>query len=81
MHNLSPPIAHLDVKSPNALLTSTNYEDPYPCAKITDFGTCEPVTGPLHGRVVQNPIWSAPEILDENPNGEWMMMVGFTYFY
>eukprot|EP01126_Amoeba_proteus_P003630 TRINITY_DN11208_c0_g1_i1.p1 TRINITY_DN11208_c0_g1~~TRINITY_DN11208_c0_g1_i1.p1 ORF type:complete len:716 (-),score=172.59 TRINITY_DN11208_c0_g1_i1:152-2299(-) len=69
MHSLLPPIAHLDVKSPNILLSSFDAASKTPCAKVTDFGTCEPVTGKLHGRVVANPIWSAPEILNENPNG------------
>lgn len=69
MHTLVPPIAHLDIKSPNTLVTSVNANSEAPCGKITDFGTCEPVTGKLHGRAVMNPIWSAPEILAELTDG------------
>ena len=59
---LTPPIAHLDVKSPNVLLVSCDPNSEI-CAKLSDFGTSVPVTKPLLGTEVSNPVWLAPEIL------------------
>jgi serine/threonine protein kinase len=57
---LSPPMAHLDVKSPNILLASKDYHNV--CAKLTDFGTSVQVTNVIHGKFVMNPMWLAPEV-------------------
>eukprot|EP01127_Copromyxa_protea_P005655 TRINITY_DN1551_c0_g2_i1.p1 TRINITY_DN1551_c0_g2~~TRINITY_DN1551_c0_g2_i1.p1 ORF type:complete len:537 (-),score=105.19 TRINITY_DN1551_c0_g2_i1:268-1752(-) len=66
LQNHSPPIAHIDMKTPNILLTST---DPVTCrAKITDFGTSEFVKGPITKKKVDNPVWCAPETLVPNPS-------------
>lgn len=60
-HN--PPIAHLDLKSPNVLLvSSTQSKDT--CAKIADFGTSGVADKPFTNRFVDNPTWLAPEILE-----------------
>lgn len=56
MQEQNPPIAHLDLKSPNILLSSLNPESPV-CAKIADFGTSQQVLGPILVRKVDNPVW------------------------
>eukprot|EP01124_Arcella_intermedia_P029708 TRINITY_DN6356_c0_g1_i12.p1 TRINITY_DN6356_c0_g1~~TRINITY_DN6356_c0_g1_i12.p1 ORF type:complete len:1927 (+),score=345.99 TRINITY_DN6356_c0_g1_i12:34-5814(+) len=65
-HSLNPPLAHLDVKSPNVLLCSL---DPYSpvVSKLTDFGTSEYFIAPFTTRKVDNPVWLAPEILNSEP--------------
>jgi len=62
LHSQIPPIAHLDLKSPNVLLRSLSPKDPV-CAKIIDFGTSQYVTCPIRIRKVDNPLWLSPEIL------------------
>eukprot|EP01125_Pyxidicula_operculata_P012355 TRINITY_DN4057_c0_g1_i2.p1 TRINITY_DN4057_c0_g1~~TRINITY_DN4057_c0_g1_i2.p1 ORF type:complete len:2474 (-),score=525.58 TRINITY_DN4057_c0_g1_i2:159-7580(-) len=65
LHTQDPPIAHLDLKSPNILLFSIKPGDGAPCAKLTDFGTSKCFYGNLlYGRLVDNPVWLAPEILE-----------------
>eukprot|EP01129_Flabellula_baltica_P001775 TRINITY_DN11690_c0_g1_i1.p1 TRINITY_DN11690_c0_g1~~TRINITY_DN11690_c0_g1_i1.p1 ORF type:complete len:990 (-),score=186.46 TRINITY_DN11690_c0_g1_i1:18-2987(-) len=66
LHDRVVPIAHRDIKSPNILISSLDAQSDS-CAKITDFGTAQHVIGPLTGRVVDNPIWLAPEILNDRP--------------
>ena len=66
IHSQEIPIAHRDIKSPNILIMSYNYED-YVVAKLTDFGSAQYTVGPLVGRVVDNPIWLAPEVLEDRP--------------
>jgi len=69
MHGRNPPIVHIDMKSPNIMLSgiTTKYQI---CAKIADFGTSKFLTGiPLQGRFVDNPVWLAPEILLDRPYG------------
>lgn len=53
--------AHLDFKSPNILVNLD--EDKKYIAKLADFGTTRVCSGTLKGRLVDNPIWLAPEIL------------------
>eukprot|EP01129_Flabellula_baltica_P007451 TRINITY_DN2902_c0_g1_i2.p1 TRINITY_DN2902_c0_g1~~TRINITY_DN2902_c0_g1_i2.p1 ORF type:complete len:2061 (-),score=333.79 TRINITY_DN2902_c0_g1_i2:97-6237(-) len=68
MHERDVPIAHRDIKSPNILVYSLDHED-LVCVKLTDFGTSQYITGPLYGKVVDNPTWLAPEILMDLPYG------------
>lgn len=58
---LNPPIAHLDLKSPNVMMLSLDPGSPL-CSKIADFGTSRLCNFPITGRFVQNPVWLAPEI-------------------
>eukprot|EP01125_Pyxidicula_operculata_P020854 TRINITY_DN7831_c0_g1_i1.p1 TRINITY_DN7831_c0_g1~~TRINITY_DN7831_c0_g1_i1.p1 ORF type:complete len:2512 (+),score=475.63 TRINITY_DN7831_c0_g1_i1:325-7860(+) len=63
LHGLTPAIIHNDMKSPNIMLASTDVSAPI-CAKVADFGLSKPYTGnPLTGRLVDLPVWLAPEIL------------------
>uniref|UniRef100_A0A6B2L2K1 Protein kinase domain-containing protein n=1 Tax=Arcella intermedia TaxID=1963864 RepID=A0A6B2L2K1_9EUKA len=62
MHTLNPPIAHLDLKSPNVMLTSLDPNSEV-VAKITDFGLSKVSLGGFSGKFADNPIWLAPEIL------------------
>eukprot|EP01087_Luapelamoeba_hula_P012330 TRINITY_DN3429_c0_g4_i3.p1 TRINITY_DN3429_c0_g4~~TRINITY_DN3429_c0_g4_i3.p1 ORF type:complete len:1705 (+),score=283.87 TRINITY_DN3429_c0_g4_i3:276-5390(+) len=61
MHGLTPPIIHRDLKTLNVLMAS---DDPSAqvVAKVADFGTCVAATT-FVGRVVDNPLWLAPEIM------------------
>jgi len=65
MHSRIPAILHLDLKSPNILMASL---DPNASimAKVTDFGLSS--TGETqYTRLVDNPVWCAPEILAGRP--------------
>ena len=55
-----PPIAHLDLKSPNILLASLDENAPV-CAKLIDFGLSS-VGQTQYSRLVINPTWLAPEV-------------------
>eukprot|EP01127_Copromyxa_protea_P013307 TRINITY_DN3570_c0_g1_i1.p1 TRINITY_DN3570_c0_g1~~TRINITY_DN3570_c0_g1_i1.p1 ORF type:complete len:1039 (-),score=182.15 TRINITY_DN3570_c0_g1_i1:186-3302(-) len=63
LHSQVPPIIHLDLKSPNCLVNSINWSDQQvPCIKISDFGLAS--TAEQHyTKLVDNPIWLAPEII------------------
>jgi len=65
MHSLNPPIIHRDFKSPNVMVSS--FDPNVPCAKIIDFGTSKYFTEPLVDKIVDNPLWLAPEVLDSKP--------------
>eukprot|EP01127_Copromyxa_protea_P009760 TRINITY_DN231_c0_g1_i2.p1 TRINITY_DN231_c0_g1~~TRINITY_DN231_c0_g1_i2.p1 ORF type:complete len:2533 (-),score=509.78 TRINITY_DN231_c0_g1_i2:1516-9114(-) len=61
MHSQTPPVMHLDLKTPNILVSSMDYKDEV-CVKVTDFGLSS--TGEIqYTRLVDNPVWLAPEIL------------------
>ncbi|EFA82412.1 leucine-rich repeat-containing protein [Heterostelium album PN500] len=62
LHNISPPLVHRDLKSPNILL-STQMESPYIVAKVSDFGLSRAVVQGFVSKVVDNPTWLAPEVL------------------
>eukprot|EP01089_Gocevia_fonbrunei_P017746 TRINITY_DN5845_c0_g2_i1.p1 TRINITY_DN5845_c0_g2~~TRINITY_DN5845_c0_g2_i1.p1 ORF type:complete len:249 (+),score=57.58 TRINITY_DN5845_c0_g2_i1:63-749(+) len=71
MHKQSPPIIHRDLKTLNVLLTrlpnendakSDNIHEGGILAKIADFGTCV-ASASFVGRVVDNPLWLAPEVM------------------
>eukprot|EP01129_Flabellula_baltica_P012011 TRINITY_DN5359_c0_g1_i1.p1 TRINITY_DN5359_c0_g1~~TRINITY_DN5359_c0_g1_i1.p1 ORF type:complete len:1884 (+),score=321.07 TRINITY_DN5359_c0_g1_i1:42-5654(+) len=62
MHTHLPPIAHLDLKTPNILVNSMDPSAEV-CAKLTDFGTSKFCLFPLQKRQVDNPAWLAPEII------------------
>eukprot|EP00005_Dracoamoeba_jomungandri_P014137 CAMPEP_0174277974 /NCGR_PEP_ID=MMETSP0439-20130205/61221_1 /TAXON_ID=0 /ORGANISM="Stereomyxa ramosa, Strain Chinc5" /LENGTH=1598 /DNA_ID=CAMNT_0015370339 /DNA_START=1040 /DNA_END=5837 /DNA_ORIENTATION=- len=61
MHSLSPQIIHRDLKTLNVLMTSLDPSKRI-VAKVADFGTCVASTSFI-GRVVDNPLWLAPEIM------------------
>lgn len=67
LHSASPPLLHRDLKSPNVLLASHEWNAPS-VAKIADFG----LTGraftdfkavAASERDVENPTWLAPEVM------------------
>jgi len=61
MHTLQPPIMHLDLKSPNVLISSL-HEDDVAMAKVSDFGLSS-TAEMQYVRLVNNPVWLAPEII------------------
>lgn len=61
MHVQSPPIIHNDLKTPNVLMMSLDPTAPV-CAKVSDFGLSMQVTK-MYKRLVDNPVWTAPEIM------------------
>ncbi|KAL6057314.1 Myotubularin-like phosphatase domain [Balamuthia mandrillaris] len=61
MHAQTPQIIHRDLKTLNVLLTSIDPDEQVVC-KVADFGTCVASTT-FVGRVVDNPLWLAPEIM------------------
>lgn len=65
MHSRVPSILHLDLKSPNILMFSLDEQSPI-MAKVSDFGLSS--TGVTqYARLVDNPVWCAPEILKGQP--------------
>jgi len=65
LHTLDPPVLHLDLKSPNILMSSLENSDVV--CKVTDFGTAQATYFPLTTRFVDNPTWLAPETLQRRP--------------
>jgi len=62
LHSQSPPRIHRDLKSPNILLASDGQGGVV--AKVADFGTARSLAPTIAGRTVDNPIWLAPEIME-----------------
>eukprot|EP01133_Synstelium_polycarpum_P007241 gene7241-8418_t len=62
LHNISPPLVHRDLKSPNILL-ATHPTEPFIVAKVSDFGLSRTVVQSFVSKVVDNPTWQAPEVL------------------
>jgi len=77
LHSTNPPIIHRDLKSPNVLLKKSN--GPYLTAKIADFGLSRGLVWnkDLVGKVVDNPVWLAPEILKGLPYTEKVDVYAF----
>jgi len=71
LHGLKPTIVHRDFKSPNVMINSF-VDGKGPTVKIIDFGTSvELLPGEfIEGRVVDNPMWLAPEIVTRKPYTE-----------
>lgn len=61
LHSQKPILVHMDLKSPNILLESTDLNAPI-IAKIADFGLSAALPT-VAGRLVTNPVWLAPEII------------------
>eukprot|EP01132_Coremiostelium_polycephalum_P004881 gene4881-6087_t len=62
LHNITPPLVHRDLKSPNILL-ATQPTEPFIIAKVSDFGLSRTVVQSFVSKVVDNPTWLAPEVL------------------
>mgnify|MGYP003640367891 CR=1 FL=1 len=69
LHTRDPPIIHRDLKTPNVLLKATDVHA-VALAKVADFGLSQTLAAPTAGRVVTNPVWLAPEIMDKKPYTE-----------
>eukprot|EP01094_Clydonella_sp_ATCC50884_P021946 TRINITY_DN493_c0_g3_i1.p1 TRINITY_DN493_c0_g3~~TRINITY_DN493_c0_g3_i1.p1 ORF type:complete len:2040 (-),score=911.87 TRINITY_DN493_c0_g3_i1:136-6255(-) len=65
LHGTSPPIIHRDLKSPNVLLAALE-ADAEVVAKIADFGLSQALASTTSGRSVANPVWLAPEIMNND---------------
>jgi len=66
---------HRDIKSPNVLVSSS---DPRRvCLKIADFGTATLCPTFLKEQVVFNPIWCAPEVLNQQYYNEKIDVFSF----
>eukprot|EP01129_Flabellula_baltica_P005775 TRINITY_DN2115_c0_g1_i2.p1 TRINITY_DN2115_c0_g1~~TRINITY_DN2115_c0_g1_i2.p1 ORF type:complete len:1109 (+),score=175.73 TRINITY_DN2115_c0_g1_i2:132-3329(+) len=57
-----PPVAHLDLKTPNVILYSEDIHSDT-TIKLIDFGLSRRILSPVSERLVDNPTWLAPEIL------------------
>jgi serine/threonine protein kinase len=63
LHQMSPPILHRDLKTPNVLMASLDPSAPV-VAKLTDFGETRELLCKLKGREgLTNPAWLAPEVM------------------
>ncbi|KAL6073683.1 Myotubularin-like phosphatase domain [Balamuthia mandrillaris] len=63
LHSTIPPTIHRDLKTPNVLMASTSSSAPT-VAKVADFGLSTQMTeARMKGRNVWNPVWLAPEIM------------------
>jgi serine/threonine protein kinase len=67
LHSASPPLLHRDLKSPNVLLSSHEWNAPV-VAKIADFGLTGRAFTEFKAvvaseRDVENPTWLAPEVM------------------
>jgi len=68
LHNACPPVMHRDLKSPNILLASVDANASV-VAKVCDFGVS--LNSAQHtGRIVDCPLWLAPEVLQNKPYTE-----------
>jgi len=78
LHSTTPPIIHRDLKSPNILL-SADPNSKYLVAKIADFGLSRGLIWSNHyeGKVVDNPVWLAPEILKRERYNEKVDVYAF----
>jgi len=78
LHSTNPPIIHRDLKSPNVLLTKEK-KSKYLTAKIADFGLSRGLVWSknLTGKAVDNPIWLAPEILNNELYNEKVDVYAF----
>lgn len=70
LHDSDPPFIHRDLKSPNIILVDFDPNSEI-CAKIADFGLSSRMYIPSlqeksSNRNVGNPIWLAPEIINED---------------
>ncbi|KAL6057002.1 Myotubularin-like phosphatase domain [Balamuthia mandrillaris] len=61
LHTQDPPKIHRDLKSPNVLLDEIGGRI---VAKVADFGTSRSLAPTIAGRTVDNPIWLAPEVMN-----------------
>jgi len=61
LHTQKPPIIHNDLKTPNVLLKTLDAKSDV-CAKVSDFGLSMQVSK-MYKRLVDNPVWIAPEIM------------------
>jgi len=69
LHNTSPPIVHRDLKSPNVLMKSLPVA-PFVQAKISDFGLSRSLVSGFVSKVVDNPLWCAPEMIKNSEYDE-----------
>ncbi|KAM9958044.1 hypothetical protein ACTFIW_013020 [Dictyostelium discoideum] len=63
LHNITPPLVHRDLKSPNILLASHPTNPNEISAKVSDFGLSRSIVQNFSSKVVDNPTWQSPEVL------------------
>jgi serine/threonine protein kinase/WD40 repeat protein/GTPase SAR1 family protein len=70
LHSVTPPIIHRDLKSPNVLLSKAR--NGTLVAKVADFGLSVRfgLVTEIKGTKVENPVWTAPEVLRGEPYNE-----------
>jgi len=69
LHSTTPPLVHRDLKSPNVLMQSIP-EAPYVTCKVSDFGLSRSSVSGFVSKVIDNPRWCAPEMLQSKEYDE-----------
>jgi len=64
---ISPDEAELEEPFPLPQFLIPEHEESTVAAKVADFGLSMRTRGPVTARVVDNPIWLAPELLAKQP--------------
>jgi len=76
LHSSVPPLIHRDLKSPNVLMQTQPHRA---VAKVADFGLSRALefAPQISGKVVDNPIWLPPEILEKKSYDEKVDVYAF----
>jgi len=76
LHSCVPPLIHRDLKSPNVLMQK---QADRTVAKVADFGLSRALefAPQISGKVVDNPIWLPPEILEKKSYDEKVDVYAF----
>lgn len=74
------PVIHLDIKAANVVVSNLDVNSDVR-VKLIDFGTSRVYTGKLTRRLVDNPLYLAPEILTGEPYGLPADVYGFAMVF